>query len=237
MIRKSIMVACCMMMLTAAQAQTVEEQKKTIATVKRSSEYVYAEATCETADEAYKTAMANFRKKTNGRAGQPTRIQLKRGNMTRVFLYTRRSEQTAQGSMGTTPPNNTAARSGTQTTVIVKTAPSHTQVVSREPVNTQGNTPLNNNSRDAAIAELCSIQTLGELKTTLNRMQAESKVASYASYSKLATPENFILVIYDAQGTVKAVLSEGRERTNLKTKVTDSIRNYKGMGAVGVKLK
>ena len=68
-------------------------------------------------------------------------------------------------------------------------------------------------------------------------MQAESKVASYASYSKLATPENFILVIYDAQGTVKAVLSEGRERTNLKTKVTDSIRNYKGMGAVGVKLK
>lgn len=217
MIRKCIMVACCMtMLLTAAQAQSVEEQKNTIATVKRSSEYVYAEATCETADEAYKTAMANFRKKAGGRISQPTRIQLTRGNMTRVFLYARR---------------------GAQTPANVKPAPTRAQETAKEPVSTQGNTPQSNNGRDAAIAELCSIQTLSELKTALNRMKAESKVASYASYSKLATPENFILVIYDAQGTVKAVLSEGRERTNLRTKVTDSIRNYKGMGAVGVKLK
>ena len=217
MIRKSIMLACCMtMLLTATQAQTVEEQKSTIATVKRSSEYVYAEATCETADEAYKAAMAAFRKKTGGRNSQPTRIQLTRGNMIRVFLYARKSEQTAQSSRPT---------------------PTRTQETAKEPVNTQSNTPQSNNGRDAVIAELCSIRTLSELKTALDRMQAEGTVASYASYSKLATPENFILVIYDAQGTVKAVLSEGRERTNLKTKQADSIRNYKGTGAVGVKLK
>lgn len=230
MIRKGIMAVCCMaMLLTVARAQTVEEQKNTIATVKRSGEYVYAEATCETADEAYKAAMANFRKKAGGHASQPTRIQLPRGNMIRVFLYARRSEQTASGS--------TTTQSGTQTPVTAKPNPARTHETAREPVGPKVNTLQSDNSREAAIAELCSIQTLSELKTTLGRMQAESKVASYASYSKLATPENFILVIYDAQGTVKAVLSEGRERTNLKTKATDSIRNYKGMGAVGVKLK
>lgn len=236
MIRKCIIVVCCMMMLlTAARAQTAEEQKNTIATVKRSSEYVYAEATCETADEAYKAAMASFRSKAGGRTGQPTRIQLTRGNMIRVFLYARRSEQSAQSTKSTTAPSSTTAP-------VKATTPSNTAAPTKAstPSNTaahSGNAPQSNNSRDAAIAELCSIQTLSELKTTLSRMQAENKVASYASYSKLATPENFILIIYDAQGAVKAVLSEGRERTNLKTKATDSIRNYKGMGAVGVKLK
>ena len=81
------------------------------------------------------------------------------------------------------------------------------------------------------------MRTLEEMRSELSRLKQEDKIASYAKYSELASPENFILIIYNKQGLVKAVLSEGKQRTNLNTNQPDSISNYKGTGAVGVKLK
>jgi hypothetical protein len=43
-----------------------------------------------------------------------------------------------------------------------------------------------------------------------------------------------VLVIYNRNGDIEAVLSEGSQRTNLATGQIDNISNYKERGAIGV---
>ena len=95
---------------------------------------------------------------------------------------------------------------------------------------------IQDNTEDV-LTTIRNLRTLEEMRSELSRLKQEDKIASYAKYSELASPENFILIIYNKQGLVKAVLSEGKQRTNLNTNQPDSISNYKGTGAVGVKLK
>ena len=138
-------------------------------------------------------------------------IKLPRGNMYRAFMFVKKSD------------------------VI----PTENAVVGR--VETKEDEPstvefIQDNTEDV-ITTICNLRTLEEMRSELSRLKQEDKIASYAKYSELASPENFILIIYNKLGLVKAVLSEGKQRTNLNTNQPDSISNYKGTGAVGVKLK
>ncbi len=86
------------------------------------------------------------------------------------------------------------------------------------------------------VERILAFETFNELKTQLADMKEQGLVISYGKYQELATPEEYMLIIFDAEGRVRAVLSEGKERTNMKTKAPDSISNYKGTGCVGVKV-
>ena len=86
------------------------------------------------------------------------------------------------------------------------------------------------------VERILTFETFDEMKTQLADMKEQGLVISYGKYQELATPEEYMLIIFDAEGRVRAVLSEGKERTNMKTKAPDSISNYKGTGCVGVKV-
>ena len=95
---------------------------------------------------------------------------------------------------------------------------------------------LQNPDEEDALREILELKTLDDMKTRLPELKNEGKIISYAKYSELANPDNFILIVYDKKGQIKAVLSDGKQRKNLKTNSPDDIRNYKGTGAVGVRI-
>ncbi len=229
---KKIILGCLMMSFALSVfSQSVEEQKKKINAVKKIDAYIYAEATLENEQDAFDLAQELLYQRVNEYAAQKKKfkdakeavimnqnyateqIRLPRGNMYRAFLFVKKTD-------------------------II---PTENAVVGRRKAeSSQGESSfevIQNNSREATLNAILSLKTLSETRTKLAQLKQEGRVISYAGYKDLANPENFILIIYDKQGEVKAVLSEGKQRTNLKTKVPDEIKNYKGTGAVGVKIK
>lgn len=229
MIRRTIVLCCMMVFALASFSQSVEEQKRKINAIKKSNSYIYAEATLASEQEALDLAQELLYQRVNEYIANKKKfkdaketviinqnyaseqIKLPRGNMYRAFMFVKKSD-------------------------II---PTENAVVGR--VETKEDEPstvefIQDNTEDV-ITTICNLRTLEEMRSELSRLKQEDKIASYAKYSELASPENFILIIYNKQGLVKAVLSEGKQRTNLNTNQPDSISNYKGTGAVGVKLK
>lgn len=229
MIRRTIVLCCMMVFALASFSQSVEEQKRKINAIKKSNSYIYAEATLASEQEALDLAQELLYQRVNEYIANKKKfkdaketviinqnyaseqIKLPRGNMYRAFMFVKKSD-------------------------II---PTENAVVGR--VETKEDEPstvefIQDNTEDV-ITTIRNLRTLEEMRSELSRLKQEDKIASYAKYSELASPENFILIIYNKQGLVKAVLSEGKQRTNLNKNQPDSISNYKGTGAVGVKLK
>ena len=229
MIRRTIVLCCMMVFALASFSQSVEEQKRKINAIKKSNSYIYAEATLASEQEALDLAQELLYQRVNEYIANKKKfkdaketviinqnyaseqIKLPRGNMYRAFMFVKKSD-------------------------II---PTENAVVGR--VETKEDEPstvefIQDNTEDV-LTTIRNLRTLEEMRSELSRLKQEDKIASYAKYSELASPENFILIIYNKLGLVKAVLSEGKQRTNLNTNQPDSISNYKGTGAVGVKLK
>lgn len=215
---------------TLAFSQAIEKQKKEINSIKKSNEYIYAETTLENEQEAIDIAQELLYQRINEYIAQKKKfknikeavivnrnystekIQLPRGNMYRAFVYVKKSDIL---------PSENAIIGKLET---IDKSQSSVEMIEDKPSN-------------KVVEEICRIKTLAEMKQQLPLLKREGKIISYASYKELANPENFLLIIYNKQGEVLAFLSEGKDRKNLKTNLPDDIHNYKGTGAVGVKIK
>lgn len=93
------------------------------------------------------------------------------------------------------------------------------------------------NNKQDVITELLRIHTFAEMKQHLAKMKENGVIIDYNKYKELSSPENYTLIIFDNQGNILTLLSEGRQRQNLKTKSYDTLSNYKGCGAIGIKTK
>ena len=229
MIRRTIVLCCMVAWVLATLSQSVEEQKRQINTIKKNNSYIYAEATLDNEQDALDLAQELLYQRINEyiatkkkfRDAKETvvinqnyvseQIRLPRGNMYRAFMYVKKSD--------IIPIENAVV--------------GHVEVKEDE----QSSVELIQDNSENVIKTICGLETLADTRSELARLKQEDKIVSYAKYSELASPENFILIIYDKQGQVKAVLSEGKQRTNLNTNQPDNINNYKGTGAVGVKIK
>lgn len=213
-------------------AQTAEEQKKTINNIKKNNSYIYAEATQADQQEAISLAQELLYQRVNEyiakqkefRSAKETvvinqnyateQIQLPRGNMYRAFFYVKKSDILAvnNATVGTLTKESDVSGASQQTTANF--------------------TPLN--IKD----ELLTLKTLSQLQERLPQLMKDGKISDFGSYNKLSKPEEYIIIIYNQDGEVKAVLSEGKKRTNLINNTSDDVQNYKNMrGAVGIKVK
>ena len=229
MIRRLIILLCITAYATLAFSQSVDDPKKKINTIKKSSAYIYAETTLENEQDALELAqellyqrvneyIATKKKFKNAKEAviinqnyATERIQLPRGNMYRAFLYVKKTD--------IIPTDN----------AIVGKVDNKEEMTSTIEI-------LQNPDEEDALREILELKTLDDMKTRLPEFKSEGKIISYAKYSELANPDNFILIVYDKKGQIKAVLSDGKQRKNLKTNSPDDIRNYKGTGAVGVRI-
>lgn len=220
-----------------AFAQTVEEQKKKIASIKKSSSYIYAEVTTTDQQQAIDLATDMLHKNINEWAAKKKKfagankivtrntnyaveqITMPRANMFRAFMYVKKSD--------VIPAENVEVRE-TPAEVAAANAPKAATV-----------TPISGNStRDAVVSELLTVQNTGQLADRLKKLKSSGKVSEYDNLRGLKdkNQSEYIMVIFNKEGVVEAVLSEGENRTNLQTGSLDQMANYKGRGAIGVKV-
>ncbi|MBQ2674323.1 MAG: hypothetical protein IJG07_06555 [Prevotella sp.] len=220
-----------------ALSQTIEEQKKKIASIKKNNSYIYAEVTTTDQQQAVDLATDLLHKNVNEWAAKQKKfagsakivtlntnyavdqITMPRANMFRAFMYVKKSD--------IIPAENVEVRQ-TPAEVVAKAPKPKAATVS----------PIGNSIRDAVTSELLTIRNTGQLSEKLKQLKANGKVQEYANLRGLKgkNQAEYIMVIFNKEGNIEALLSEGENRTNLSTGKTDQLTNYKGRGAIGVKV-
>ena len=223
----------------AAFSQSVEEQKKKIASIKKNSSYIYAEVTTTSQQQAIDLATdmlhnnvnewAAKKKKFAGSNKIVTRntnytveqITMPRANMYRAFMYVKKSD--------VIPADNVEVRNTPAEVAEANTSKPKPATVA----------PISNSNRDAVVSELLPVKNTGQLSAKLKELKANGKIVEYDNLRGLKDKNKaeYIMVVFNREGNVEAILSEGENRINLLTSAPDQLTNYKGRGAIGVKVK
>ena len=179
------------------------------------------------------------------------RITLKRGtNMYRAFVYVKKSDifpadnvrsaknpQTAKVDNITfnSPGGTVEAERATKPTQSAKTVPAKVEQPAAPKV--ASTTTASTSRYDKVVERLKGLSKSADVAPLVKRMKAEGLISDYNTYKSLADPSEYLLIIYNKEGAIEALLSDGIERKNLKTGAPDNVGNYKGRGAFGVKVK
>lgn len=236
--RRTIILLLAILVGTTAFSQNVDDQKKKIASIKKSSSYIYAEVTTTDQQQAIDLAIDMLHKNINEWAAKEKKfagsakiitvntnydveqITMPRANMFRAFMYVKKSD--------IIPADN----------VEVRDTP--TEVASSKSIEPKAATitPISDSTRDAVVSELLTIKNTGQLSEKLKELKADGKVSEYDNLRGLKNKNmaEYIMVVFNKEGNVEAVLSEGENRINLSSGNPDQLTNYKGRGAIGVKV-
>lgn len=235
-IRMAVILAVTLFSCASIFAQnTVDEKKREINAIKKNSDYIYAEATMADQQAAIDLAKEILYQNVNEWVAKQKKfasasnlitvntnysvedMTLPRGNWYRAFMYVKKSDIIPAGNVS-----------------VMKIAQKESEMkkdVSMVP------TVKSASSEDIVKNQLLECRNTGQLSTLLKNLKAEGKVSDYRKLNDLASPETYIIAIFSKEGVIRAILSEGAERTNLKTGRPDQISNYKGNGAIGIKIK
>lgn len=206
--------------------QPVDEVKKQINKIKKSSQYIYAESTAPTEEEAKSYAEEKLcdevnswvatQKKLKGSANLVvnnreelwTTLSMPRGtNMFRYFIYVRKSD--------IIPTENAVMIENKNLPAVEETL---------------------QESLPEVVGLIAACTEYSDIANKIKEMKAQGKIKSYARYASLDNPDACYLVIYNREGKVVAVLTPGSERKNIKTNKPDGVKNYSGCGAIGFEL-
>lgn len=239
--RRFLLTTLLMALVMALTAQSTEEQKKIINSIKKNKAYLYAEITTNDQQTAldlaedmlnqeinkYVAEQKKLRSASNivlrNRAEVIESISLPRGNMFRAFKYVKKND--------IIPADNVEVRTNTPTVDDSgKTTAVSTTVVASTVE------PIGSTKRTQTINELLTVSKFTAMVQKLSKMKQDGRVASYAKHKELDNPDKYVFIIYNKEGNVEALLSEGPARKNLRTGAADSVENYKGRGAIGVKI-
>ena len=221
--------------LTGSYAQQTEEQKKEINKIKKSSLYLYAETTMPDKEEAMMTAIDMLKDEaqrwvSEKKKKQETdvdwevvmtnvtqsynKIELPRGNMYRAFAYVKKSDVITGKNVIVSD---------------VKMPESEVEEIKEAPDPQPAEQP-------EAIKRLLALKMYDEVPACVETLKKEGLITEYNRYASLPNPDDYVLIIYNRTGEVEAILSEGAERINMRTLQAHGVANYKGRGAIGVKL-
>lgn len=227
-----LMIIC----VTQICAQQADDKKKEINKIKKSSLYLYEEATMPDKEEAMETALELLQMEVQRWVAEKKKrkevtsdliitnveqlteaLELPRGdNMYRAFVYVKKSDvlvskNTMITDMPSQPESSDKLKSSYE--VISASKVEHPEYIQR----------------------LLTLKKSVEIIPCLDAMKSEGLVLEYAPYTKLSQHEDYVLIIHNKQGKVEAILSDGVKRVNFRTNLPDGVDNYKGRGAVGVK--
>ena len=221
--------------LTGSYAQQTEEQKKEINKIKKSSLYLYAETTMPDKEEAMMTAIDMLKDEAQRWVSEKkkkqemdvdwevvmtnvtqsyNKIELPRGNMYRAFAYVKKSDVITGKNVIVSD---------------VKMPESEVEEIKEAPDPQPAEQP-------EAIKRLLALKMYDEVPACVETLKKEGLITEYNRYASLPNPDDYVLIIYNRAGEVEAILSEGAERINMRTLQADGVANYKGRGAIGVKL-
>ena len=254
--KKLIVLTISLIMVSTAMGQSVSKQ---INDIKRSKQYITAEATMETEEQAYALAeellaqsiseyvadKKSLKQAANvivkDVAGKAEKLQMKRGEMARVFLYVKKSDIiAADNTRVLVQPNNTAGKDAGKKKDKEKSKAAKTSDSSLELASTvediKGDAP-SETAADSwqlnAINELLACESLAVAQKKLEDMKIDMQVKRYGVPATCRYPEKCCWLIFDEQQNIVTVLGEGSDsRMNYKTQQADKLSNYKDHGAI-----
>lgn len=216
-----------------ANAQDFAKTKEQINRIKKSSQYIYGEATADSEDEAKSIAedilyqeinsWVSTKKKlknssniiVNNRKELQTAYALPRGNMFRYFVYVKKSDLIPAENVEVLGNINEQSAESMSSTV---------ETIS---------TPAVVNNYPEIVNVIASYTDYYKMADKIKEYKKEGKISHYARYASLEKPEIYYLAIYNPQGKVVAILTPGTERMNVITGQPDKTTNYSGCGAIG----
>lgn len=87
--------------------------------------------------------------------------------------------------------------------------------------------------KGGVIEQIKKAKNFFELRQIMEPLKEKGDIKDYGKYATAEKPEECYLVVYDPAGNIKALLGKGdKVRPNLKTGKDDSIKNYRGCGAI-----
>lgn len=213
--------------LAAAWAGPVDDVKKEINKIKKSTQYIYAESTAPTEEEARAYAeerlfdevnkWVSTQKKMKGSANLVvnnrkelwTTLSMPRGaNMHRYFVYVKKKD--------IIPTDNA---------VVIANESRPAVEEKLQPVLPE------------AINLLAGITDYYAMAEKVKQLKTEGKIGDYDRYASLDDPDKYYLVVYNKEAKVVAILTPGPERLNVKTNLPDGVANYSGCGAIGIRVE
>jgi hypothetical protein len=238
--KKTILLLVAIFTAATTFAQNIDEQKKKIASIKKSSSYIYAEVTTTDQQQAIDLATDMLHRNVNEWAAKQKKfagsnkiitrntnyavdqITMPRANMFRAFMYVKKTD--------IIPAEN----------VEVRETPTEVATASATKPKAATITPISDSKRDEVVSELLNVRNTGQLAEQLKKLKNNGKIAEYDNLrglkEKNKNQSEYIMVVFNKEGVVETILSEGENRTNLKTGQLDQLANYKGRGAIGVKV-
>lgn len=224
--RITLLIILCSVMSLACGAQTVEEKKKQINEIKKkTSIYLYGEATAATEAEAKDMAEEILYEEINAWAAEQKKLRnapqyiisnkkdiasvmsMPRGNMHRCFVYVRKSD--------------------------IQKADNIDIIDNRTP---EPETPKEEFVYPEFVREIAGYTEYSKADARLKSALEKGEIKDYASATFPSNPQEYYFIIYNLTGRIIAILSPGENRTNIRTGEADSTQNYKGNKAIGFKL-
>lgn len=256
--RISLLLLLALLSLTGAVAQSVSKQ---INDVKRSDKYLSAEATMETNEKAYELAQELLSKQieeyvagqkelkkapnviVKDVAGKAEQLKMNRGEMVRVFLYVKKSDiQAANNTQILVQPGNatTEKKETKKETKKGKTTSVPEAVVTQLLAQASSGSVQRSAATDVApwqqaiVDEVLECSSATQVQQTLGNLRSRMKVKRYGTPDTCRKPAEAFWVILSADGQVQTVLGPATDssRTNFRTGESDSLDNYKGLGAI-----
>ena len=239
-------------LVATAQPNANAEEKKKIADIKKDEAYLSAEVTTTTADEALRLAhemlLVSINKWMKGQErfdgatqavvlnkGKHTEeIVLPRANMHRAFVYVKKSD-----ILPSSDATVLTVQDGQAASVAAEAADADGVAPKAEPAEAAGPVSVaESEAHRTVVDELLKAENTGQLLKTLKALKAGGKISEYVKLGDLKDKNaaEYIMVVFNRDGRVEAVLSEGDTRRNLGTGNADAIGNYKNRGAIGVKV-
>lgn len=226
--RKSVLIALLLSFCIGSMADDVESVKKQINGIKKDSQYIYADVTASTIEDAKDLAEEALYANINEWATNQKKLgnsvstvkpheekwvslAIPRGNMFRSFIYVKKSDLLPSGNAEATSVASVASNASA--------APS------------SADAPV-----PALVKDIAACVKYDELAAKITHLKEEGKISKYGRYASLDNPQDYYLAVYNREGKIVAVLSSGSSRINVRTGQADSEKNYKGCGAIGFKI-
>lgn len=224
--------------LCAALPVMANDRAADIIAIKKSPDFLSAEATMKTANEAMAVARDLLRDEiirwTTDELKNPMdsveaqRLSEKADTMTtervdmmRVFVYI---DKASVGAPTPAPVPETAIESVDSNSLLTDSA--------RQMI-LQRFAPKKTIVRQGVIRKMMRARNFFELKDVMEPLKKSGEITGYGKYATAQNPALCYLIVYDPAGNLVAWLGKGEEnRKNLKTGKTESIRDYRGCGAI-----
>lgn len=244
-----------------ASAQSASSALEQINKIKIDTSYISAEATMQTWDEAYSGAKAileatiqdwarinkiedkdgSFMVKSNKNILE---IKTNRGKYVRAFLYVRKSDiipvdkkqevlVIKQGDGASYKPlKESEAQKFDEKEMKKGNIKSQVVVLPGDKKNKSSLVILRDEEKTFA-----AVTHFDAIKSVVDQLKQEDKLIDYGKYKDLPPEGICYLFVYDKNGVVEAVLKRDSTMLNLRSQQEDEIENYKGCGAIWLRMK